>query len=41
MSALPPRILIVDDEAPARMRLRTLLADIQAEARLRRRALEA
>ena len=28
MSAQPPRILIVDDEAPARMRLRTLLADI-------------
>ncbi|MFA7267813.1 MAG: LytTR family DNA-binding domain-containing protein [Sterolibacterium sp.] len=31
MSAVPLRLLIVDDEAPARARLRNLLADIAAE----------
>ena len=31
MTAAPLRLLIVDDEAPARARLRNLLADIAAE----------
>ena len=31
MNAVPVRVLIVDDEAPARSRLRDLLADINAE----------
>lgn len=31
MSAVPLRVLIVDDEAPARLRLRDLLADIAAD----------
>lgn len=31
MSSAPLRILLVDDEAPARQRLRTLLGDLQAQ----------